>query len=259
MARTESVDSTRVLELTQDPSTIYYIHPSDNSTHKFISEVFDGENYSSWKRSMVIGLSTKNKLSFFYGTLPVPSFGDDTYKAWVRCNDLVIGWILGVLGSVTKKSVFFYKTAREMWKDLEERYGQVSSTELYGIQEEISSAHQGTEEIAKFFAKIKVLWDQLDDVNPIPVCTCNGCVCNVTGKFLKIQQDYRLLQFLMRLKDEYKRVRSNILMMQPLPTLPLAYGMLLQEQKHKQISEHATTGTSSETFAFAAARRKFND
>ncbi|XP_021745451.1 uncharacterized protein LOC110711386 [Chenopodium quinoa] len=206
---------------------------------------------------MVIGLSTKNKLSFVDGSLSVPLSTDTAYRAWVRCNDLVIGWILGVLGPVTKKSVFFYKSTREIWQDLEERYGQVSSTELYGIQEEISAVHQETEEIDEFFAKIKVLWDQLDDVNPIPVCTCSGCVCNLTGKFLKIQQDSRLLQFLMKLKDEYKQVRSNILMMQPLPTLTLAYRMLLQEQKHKQISDHNTTSTDG--FAFAADRRKFYD
>ncbi|XP_021720004.1 uncharacterized protein LOC110687687 [Chenopodium quinoa] len=176
---------------------------------------------------MIIGLSTKNKLSFVDGTLPTPISGDVNYKAYVRCNDLVIGWILGVLGPVTKKSVFFYKTAREMWKDLEERYGQVSSTKLYGIQEQISAAHEETEEIAEFFVKIKVLWDQLDDVNPIQVCTCNGCVCNVTSD--------------------------------PLPTLPLAYRMLLQEQKHKQISEHVNIVTSLEAFAFAADKRKFTD
>ncbi|XP_056683502.1 uncharacterized protein [Spinacia oleracea] len=252
----EEVVDNRVLEPTQDPSTVYYIHPSDNNNHKFISEIFDGENYSSWKRSMIIGLSTKNKMSFVDGTLPMPLTTDVTYKAWIRCNNLVIGWILGVLGPITKKSVFFYKTAREMWMDLEERYGQVSSTELYGIQEEISAVHQENEEIAEFFARIKVLWDQLDDVNPIPVCTCSGCVCNVTGKFVKIQQDYRLLQFLMKLKDEYKQVRSNVLMMQPLPTLTLAYRMLLQEQKHKQISEQST---ANETFAFAADRRRLYD
>uniref|UniRef100_A0A803MVA4 Uncharacterized protein n=1 Tax=Chenopodium quinoa TaxID=63459 RepID=A0A803MVA4_CHEQI len=49
------------------------------------------------------------------------------------------------------------------------------------------------------------------------------------GNF-KIQQDYRVLQFLMKLKDEYKQVRSNILMMQPLPTLPMAYKMLSIEE-----------------------------
>ncbi|XP_021767897.1 uncharacterized protein LOC110732285 [Chenopodium quinoa] len=174
-------EANRVMELTQDPSIVYYIHPSDNNNYKFINEVFYGENYSSWKRSMIIELSTKNKMSFIDGTLPKPHPTDATYKAWVRCNDLVVGWILGVLGPVTKKSVFFYKTARDMWQDLEERYGHVSSAQL----------------------------------------------CNLTAKFLKIQQHQRLLRFLMKLKDGYQQIRSNILMMHPLSQMTVAYRMLL--------------------------------
>lgn len=75
-----STQAGRILELTQDPSTVYYIHPSDNNNHKFIVETFDGENYSSWKRSMVIGLSTKNKMSFVDGTLPRPTPEHNTTK-----------------------------------------------------------------------------------------------------------------------------------------------------------------------------------
>ncbi|XP_021735662.1 uncharacterized protein LOC110702263 [Chenopodium quinoa] len=176
-------EGNRVVELTQDPSTVYYIHPSDNNNYKFINDVFDGENYSSWKRSMIIGLSTKNKMSFIDGTLPKPQSTDVTYKAWIRCNDLVVGWILGVLGPITKKSVFFYKTARDMWQDLEERYGHVSSAQLYALQEEINEVKQDSDEIAEYFAKLKVLWDE----SPMPVCECNGCRCNLTTKFLKIQ------------------------------------------------------------------------
>lgn len=91
---------------------------------------------------MVFGSSTKNKMSFVDGALEKPQITEKYYKAWIRCNNLVIGWILGVLGPITKKSMFFYKTAREMWKDLEYRYGQVSSTQLYALQEKLSVVRQ---------------------------------------------------------------------------------------------------------------------
>lgn len=44
---------------------------------------------------------------------------------------------------------------------------------------------------------MKVLRDELDIASPLPTCECYGCKCNLTKKFLKIQQDQRLVHFLM--------------------------------------------------------------
>ena len=129
----------RILDLTADPSTVFYIHPSDTTAQSFVSEKFEGENFINWKSSMIIGLSTKNKMCFVDGSQSQPSPTDPTYQAWIRCNDIVRGWILKSLGPVIAKSVFFFKTAKEMWQNMEERYGQTSSTQLFAIQEEIAT------------------------------------------------------------------------------------------------------------------------
>ena len=249
--------NTHILEFTSDPSTVFFIHPSDNTAQSFVSEKFEGENYITWKRSMIIGLATKNKMCFVDGSLPKPAETDPTYKAWVICNEMVIGWILKSLGPVQAKSIFFFKTASEMWQDLEERYGQTSSTQLFAIQEEIANIQQEDDNVAEFYSKIKVLWDELDDVCPLPICECNKCACNLTAKFLKILQDQRLIQFLMKLKDEYRQTRSSIIMMHPLPPISQAYKILLQEQKHKQISD--VKSNTSETMAFIADRKRLHD
>lgn len=70
-----------------DPSTassVYFVHPSDNTTVKLISHVFDGKGYADWKRSMMIALSAKNKLSFVDGSLPKPEVTDPKHKHWKR-------------------------------------------------------------------------------------------------------------------------------------------------------------------------------
>ncbi|XP_057538173.1 uncharacterized protein LOC130815703 [Amaranthus tricolor] len=162
-------------------------------------------------------------MCFVNGSQPKPSPTDPTYQAWIRCNDIVRGWILKSLGPVIAKSVFFFKTAKEMWQNMEERYGQTSSTQLFAIQEEIATIQQENDDVAEFFAKIKVLWDELDEVCPLPTCECNRCTCNLTSKFLKILQDQRLMQFLMKLREEYRQTRSNIIMMHPLPNITQAY------------------------------------
>lgn len=103
---------------TQDPTTIFgsvfYIHPSDTSNVKLVNELFNGHGYADWKRSIVLGLSSKNKLSFVDGSLPKPAANDSTYKAWCRCNDPVLSWLLFSLDKNIAKSVWFCKTAREV-------------------------------------------------------------------------------------------------------------------------------------------------
>ena len=102
---------------------------------------------------------------------------------------------------------------------MEERYGQTSSTQLFAVQEEIADIQQEDDNVAEFYSKIRVLWDELDDICPFPECECNRCTCNLTAKFLIILQDQRLIQFLMKLNDEYRQTRSNIIMMHPLPQI----------------------------------------
>ncbi|XP_060191013.1 uncharacterized protein LOC132620365 [Lycium barbarum] len=52
---------------------------------------------------------------------------------------------------------------------------------------------------------------------------------------LKSHQDERLIQFLMGLNDTYGPVRSNILMISPLPNVNLAYSLLIQDEKQREI------------------------
>uniref|UniRef100_A0A803L397 GAG-pre-integrase domain-containing protein n=1 Tax=Chenopodium quinoa TaxID=63459 RepID=A0A803L397_CHEQI len=61
----------------------------------------------------------------------------------------------------------------------------------------------------------------------------------------------------MKLKDGYQQIRSNILMMHPLPQMIVPYRMLLQEQKHKQISD--LSSSSHDAMDFKADRRRFSD
>ncbi|XP_057548255.1 uncharacterized protein LOC130826704 [Amaranthus tricolor] len=103
--------NSRTLDLTTDPSTVFYIHPSDTTAQSFVSDKFEGQNFITWKSSMIIGLSTKNKMCFVDGSSHKPSPTAPTYQAWIRCNDMIRGWILKSLSPIIAKSVFFFKTA----------------------------------------------------------------------------------------------------------------------------------------------------
>ena len=144
------------LDPSQNPVSPYYIHPSDNLGMKLVSLKFDGKNYTDWKRSMLISLTAKNKTGFVNGTITKPEITDFVYQAWDRCNSMLTGWILGVLDQDIARSVLYFSTTREIWVNLEERYGQSSGTMLYSLQQEQYEMKQGQDTISAYYTKMKM-------------------------------------------------------------------------------------------------------
>ncbi|GJX47354.1 hypothetical protein Tco_0272544 [Tanacetum coccineum] len=58
--------------------------------------------------------------------------------------------------------------------------------------------------------------------------------CDVLSKVLLRDSNSKLIQFLMKLNNDYESVRSQILAMDPLPTVNKAYYIVQQNEKQKQ-------------------------
>jgi len=86
-----------------------------------MSTVFDGTDFGSWKRAMMIALSTKSKLYFVDGSLQRPDPNSPNFKKWIKCNDMVMSWILNVLTKTIADNIIYAKSARQIWIELEER------------------------------------------------------------------------------------------------------------------------------------------
>ncbi|XP_074327756.1 uncharacterized protein LOC141665669 [Apium graveolens] len=184
-----------------------HLQSSDSPGMKLVSEAFDGTDFSNWKRSMTIALSARNKLGFVDGTIPRPVTTSPSFKSWSRCNDM-------------------------------ERYGVSSGAQLFGLHKELAEVNQGNSNIADYFTKMKMLWDDIDALCLIPVCSC-GCSCGASQKLSKFQQDQRIIQFLMGLNETYNVIKGSILMRSPLPSIGQVYSLLLQEETQREIH---TTG-----------------
>ena len=98
---------------------------------------------------------------------------------------MVISWLLNSLNDSNRNSVLYYDTALELWKDLEERFGQSNKARLFQVQKEVSCLSQGDLDIAGYYTKAKQLWDESQAVSDIPRCTCTKCEC-------KLMDDYRI-------------------------------------------------------------------
>ena len=155
---------------TSNQSSVYFLHPTD-SGQRIITKVFNGVGFKGWKRAMVIMLSGKNKLSFVDGTVKRSTSSTVNAKAWNNVNNVVMGWLLYVIDEKIANTLQWLKTAKDIWDEVEERYGQTSCAQLFSIEERISkTVHSSDESLESFFTKMKGLWDEFDNLDPSPAC-----------------------------------------------------------------------------------------
>ncbi|XP_047270485.1 uncharacterized protein LOC124899595 [Capsicum annuum] len=216
-----------------ETSNPLYMHPSDSPGASLVPVPFDGGGYRSWRRSVLRALLAKNKLGFVNGECKKPEPNLSQFWLWERCDNMVTSWILNSLSKEISDSMEYVNDSIELWRELEDRYGQTNGAKLYKIQKKINDLTQGNLDITAYYTKIKKLWEKLNTLSNKSHCIC-ACVCGPKENGHKAEQDRRLIQFLMCLNEVYTVVRESILMMTPLPSMAQAFSILIQEEKHRE-------------------------
>ncbi|KAH0665715.1 hypothetical protein KY285_026921 [Solanum tuberosum] len=88
-----------------------------------VNSPFNGKGYGGWRRSILIALSAKNKVGFIDGTHKEPTLISPDFKLWNKCNAMVLSWLLNSLSKEIADSVIYSKTVKDLWKELEDRFG----------------------------------------------------------------------------------------------------------------------------------------
>ncbi|KAL0345271.1 UNVERIFIED_CONTAM: Retrovirus-related Pol polyprotein from transposon RE1 [Sesamum radiatum] len=180
---------------------------------------------------MKIALRAKMKLGYITGSNPKPAEDSEEYEQWVRTDSLVISWILNTISKEIVESFLYIDTARELWLEIEARYGVSNGPLVYQLQREIASASQGTLSVSAYFAKLKKLWDELGCLRKTPSCSCGAL-----KELAEMKETDHLMQFLMGLNDTFEGIRGQILMLEPLPTVTKAYATILREERQREVS-----------------------
>ncbi|KAF7123853.1 hypothetical protein RHSIM_Rhsim12G0120200 [Rhododendron simsii] len=235
-----------------DTSSPYFIHSSDHPGLVLVSKRLNGDNYGMWYRSMIIALTAKNKIGFVDGTIEPPSASKKPmdFALWVRCDKMVLSWLLNSVEPDLADGVVYAETSREVWEDLHDRFSQGNAPRIFQIKKAIGSHSQGSTSVSAYYTKLKSLWDELSSYQNPPTCSCGGM------KVFNDQQDQdRIMQFLMGLHENFGPIRGQILLMNPLPTVRKAYSLIIQEEKQRELSNGVP-----ENFSMAAATQsRFNN
>nr|XP_016481241.1 PREDICTED: uncharacterized protein LOC107802288 [Nicotiana tabacum] len=207
-----SSSTTADSEFTPRASSPLFLHSSDIPGMSLVAVPFSGYGFGGWKRSIIVSLLARNKIAFIDGSFPKPTVGSPESKQWDRCNNIVISWLTSSLTPEIAESV------------------QYSDT--------------GPLDIASYFNKLNKLWDELGTMGSNHA---NTCICAVKEGLLRDDEENKVHQFLMGLNKTYITVRSNILMMNPLPSLDNVCNILLQDEKQRQktLNTHFTPDLAS--------------
>lgn len=99
---------------------------------------------------------------------------------------------------------------------------------------------------------MKKYWDELQEIDGIPKCTCAAaktCTCNLHKKILDLESRNKLFQFLMGLNSGYDAIKNQILAMDSLPTVNRAYYIIQQQEKQRKLKENMQITTETEAYA----------
>ncbi|XP_016730546.1 uncharacterized protein [Gossypium hirsutum] len=184
------------------PSSPYYLHPNENPALVLVSPILSSSNYHSWSRAMTMALLSKNKLQFVDGTITVPLRTDPLYSAWERCNTMVLSWLHHSISPSIMNNILWLDFAYVVWRNLRERFSQGDVFRISDLQEEINAFKQDDRSVTDYYTELKILWDELMNFQPIPVCSCpTSCSCGVFATLQKYHDNDYIIRFLKGLHD----------------------------------------------------------
>ncbi|XP_071737238.1 uncharacterized protein [Rutidosis leptorrhynchoides] len=208
-------------QLFQNP---LFLHPSDGPGSLSIQEKLTGaQNYRSWRQSMEIALSTKRKIGFVIGT--IVRVDKDPIKAemWDTCNNMVISWIMNSVSESIVKSIMFVGTASEIWTQLEKRFALSNGSQKYKLHKDTYANEQLGNPVSDYYTRFKCIWEEIDSLSELPrIANVTAEITTFLAALNKQKEEEHLFQFLNGLDDKFSALRSQLLLMTPLPTVETA-------------------------------------
>ncbi|MCI26178.1 flavonol sulfotransferase-like protein, partial [Trifolium medium] len=163
--------------------------------------------------------------------MPADSF-DPSFRAWNRCNMLIHSWIMNSVDPAIAQSIVFMENASDVWLDLKERFSRGDLVRVSELQQEIYALTQESRSVTSFYSDLKTLWEELEIYMPIPTCTCfNRCSCDAMRVARNNHHLLHAMRFLTGLNDSFNVVRSQILLLDPLPSMTKIFSMVLQFER----------------------------
>ncbi|XP_019163277.1 PREDICTED: uncharacterized protein LOC109159652 [Ipomoea nil] len=199
---------------TEDVENPLYLNSNENPNTILISPPLNGSsNYASWSIAMQVALEVKNKWFLIDGSLPAPDRTQNNYQAWRRCNLMVKSWILKTVHPSIAQSVMYMEAAKDVWNDFRKRFSQRDAHRISTLQNEIYNLRQGSLSVNEYYTKCRTFWEEIKD-----------------------REIDEIIRFLQGLGDDYNPLKSNILVLDPLPEMYKVFVMTEKFERQLNIT-----------------------
>lgn len=232
----------------------FYLGAHDRPGDFITSTRLKLDSFDSWSHAIKVALSSRRKFGFLDGSI-MDVVSPATKEDWVVVHYMLVSWLMNTIDPEVKSMLSNYDNAKRLWDDLHERFRVVNGPRIHQLKSQINKCEQTkTMSVAIYYGKLKVLWDELANLQPLINCHCGNCTCDVGKQHEKRREDDMLQQFLLGLYPEYyAQIRSNILAQDPLPSLNKAYQQVSQEELVRGVARVQDDPSSAVGFAVRAA------
>ncbi|KAK9705495.1 hypothetical protein RND81_07G061300 [Saponaria officinalis] len=218
--------------------------------------IASGDNPSmQLSRGVVRALIAKNKYGFVNGEIKKPAEKSPNLQKWIRCDYLVSSWFLNSMKDDIAACFGYAYSSKVLWDDIKERFSEKNGPIYFELGKELYNTQQGNMSITDYFGKLKRIWEDIQELDGVPECTCGAvktCSSNLLKRILYSDNKRKLVQFLMGVDPAYEVINQNLLTMDPLPSINQAFSRLVQAERQRKINSsiHPTEDSS----ALAASR-----
>ena len=89
-----------------------------------------------------------------------------------------------------------------------------------------------------YYGWIKKIWDDLNNYDKMPMCSCHGSKCDLHSRLEKKVEDEWVHQFLMGLDDvSYNAIRSSIIATDHLPNMNKVYLKITEQEQVRSMKK----------------------
>ncbi|XP_035545038.1 uncharacterized protein LOC118348154 [Juglans regia] len=207
----------------------------------------ESSNNSSENSSPPLGNPSNDSSSYYYLH---PSDNPGALLA----NNLVLSWLMNSITKEIRGSFLYFNNAADIWNELKIRYLRSDGPRVFALEKSLSSISKGSNSITEYFSAFKALRDEYISYRPLPTCNCGffeKCTCAVLKNLADQQQTDYIMKFLIGLHDSFSAIRSQLLLLSPLPSMGKVFSLLIQEESQCSLTNAVDIPLDSHAMATA--------
>lgn len=144
---------------------------------------------------------------------------------------MVVSWIINSVAKNIGSNILYIDVVADMWRDQKKQFSKGNQPTIFQLRKAIRSLKQEQKSVSDYYTELKLYWDELANFKKNPPLWSSETL----QFFEESQQEECVMQFLMSLCESFNSLRSQILLIEPFPSINKVIALVLQEEKQREV------------------------